>query len=318
MIRKKVLIFGASGQIGRYCIRRLVKDNFKVIATTRNRHQKGYILKTQAPIGYLDIEEVNIFDYTKIESLIENCDVCLNLIGILFEKGKKNTFDNIHSKFPSVLSKICKEKNKKFIHLSALGLEDIKDSKYAISKINGEKKIKNNLPSATILKPSIVFSVDDQFSTRFMSILNLLPVFPLYYNGLTKFSPIHASDVSEIIFKVISDEIYSKDIEVIGPEIINFRGILEIILKAINKKRILLPMPLFLAKISASFFQLLPNPLITIDQLNLLKYDNIKSKNGFTNFDIGCPSKIFFEEGIKHYAYNWREGGKFSLENKEE
>jgi len=75
-------------------------------------------------------------------------------------------------------------------------------------------------------------------------------------------------------------------------------------------------MPLFLAKISATFFQLLPNPLITIDQLNLLKYDNIKSENGFTNFDMGCPSKIFFEEGIKNYAYNWREGGKFSLENK--
>ena len=205
-------------------------------------------------------------------------------------------------------------KKKKLVHLSALGLEEAKDSLYALSKLNGEESIKKNLPSATILKPSIVYSVDDKFTTKFMSILNLLPIFPLYYNGSTKFCPVHASDVSEVIFKVISNEIYSKSIEVIGPEIITFKEILEKLLFAINKKRILLPLPLFLAKASASIFQLLPTPLITNDQLKLLKYDNIKSINGITNFDIGVPSKILFDKGIKEYAYNWREGGKFSLE----
>ena len=314
MIKKKVLIFGASGQIGRYCIRRLVKDNYKVVALTRNKHQKAYILKTQAPIGYLDIEETDIFNEEKITKFISETDICINLIGILFEKGKRNTFENIHNKFPKLLSKICSKHNKKLIHLSALGLEDAKDSLYASSKLNGEESIKNNLTSATILKPSIVYSVDDKFTTKFMSMLSLLPIFPLYYNGATKFCPIHASDVSEVIFKVISNEIYSKSIEVIGPEVLTFKEILQKLLIAINKKRVLLPLPLFIAKASASIFQLLPTPLITNDQLNLLKYDNIKSKNGVTNFDIGVPSKIFFDKGIKQYAYNWREGGKFSLE----
>ena len=315
MIKKKVLIFGASGQIGRYCIRRLVKDNYKVIAVTRNKHQKAYILKTQAPIGYLDIEEADIFNEKKLKKFISEADICINLIGILFEKGKKNTFENIHNKLPNLISKICSDQNKKLIHVSALGLSKATDSSYAISKLKGEENIKKNLPTATIVKPSIVYSVDDNFTTKFMGLLNLLPIFPLYYNGLTKFSPVHATDVSEVIFKIISNEIYSKSIEVIGPEVISFKEILQKILKAINKKRLLLPLPLFIANVSASIFQLLPTPLITKDQLKLLKYDNIKSQDGITNFDIGIPSKISFEKGIKEYAYNWREGGKFSLEN---
>ena len=315
MIKKKVLIFGASGQIGRYCIRRLVKDNYKVIAVTRNKHQKAYILKTQAPIGYLDIEEADIFNEKKLKKFISEADICINLIGILFEKGKKNTFENIHNKLPNLISKICSDQNKKLIHVSALGLSKATDSSYAISKLKGEENIKKNLPTATIVKPSIVYSVDDNFTTKFMGLLNLLPIFPLYYNGLTKFSPVHATDVSEVIFKIISNEIYSKSIEVIGPEVISFKEILQKILKAINKKRLLLPLPLIIANVSASIFQLLPTPLITKDQLKLLKYDNIKSQDGITNFDIGIPSKIYFENGIKEYAYNWREGGKFSLEN---
>ena len=314
MIRKKVLIFGASGQIGKYCIRRLVSNNFRVIAVTRNTHQKGYILKTQAPIGFIDIREVDLNDIDKIRKLIDESDICLNLIGILFEKGKKNTFEKIHVNFPEIISSICKDKNKNLIHVSALGLSRAKDSKYAISKIDGEKKIRQNLPEATIVKPSIVYSVDDNFTTRFMSILGIIPFFPLYYNGLTKFTPVHATDVAEVICHVITKEIFFKDIEVVGPEVLSFGEIIKKIISSIDKKRILIPMPIFLAKISASFLQILPNPLITRDQLNLLRYDNIKSENGTTNFDIGCPSKIFFEEGIKKYAYNWRQGGEFSIE----
>ncbi len=313
MIRKKVLIFGASGQIGRHCIRRLVKNNFRVIAATRNSHQKGYILKTQAPIGFIDIREINIKDDRKIRETIKESDICLNLVGILFEKGKNSTFEKIHTNFPDKLSKICKEESKNFVHVSALALSKAKDSSYAISKIEGEKKIRENLSNATIIKPSIVYSVDDNFTTRFMSILSLLPIFPLYYDGQTKFSPVHVTDVAELICYVISNEIYSKDIEVIGPEILSFKEIMKIIIKSIEKKTMLVPMPLFIAKISASILQIFPNPLITRDQLNLLKYDNIKSENSISNFDIGCPSKIFFESAIKKYSYNWKQGGQFSI-----
>ena len=176
-----------------------------------------------------------------------------------------------------------------------------------------KKKIRDNFNKATIIKPSIIHSVDDSFTTRFLTLLKILPVFPLYYSGSTKFSPIHVSDVVELIFYVISKELLSKDIEAIGPEILTFKEIIQKLLNCIDKKRLLIPMPLILAKISATFFQLFPNPLISIDQLNLLKYDNIKSDGGITNFDIGCPSKIFLEESVKSYSFNWRDGGQFSI-----
>ena len=317
MITKKVLIFGASGQIGRYCIRRLVRNNYKVIATTRNIHQKGYILKTQAPIGYLDIEQISILDEEKINQLLSNVDVCINLVGILHEKGKFNTFHKIHTEFPDTISKICKQKNVNLIHVSALALDKATDSKYAQSKINGEKKIRENFDRAIIIKPSIIFSVDDKLSTRFMSLLSLFPIFPIYYNGSTKFTPIHASDLAELIFNVISKEIVSKDIEAIGPEVLTFKEIIQILSKCIKKKILLLPIPLFLAKISAIFFQIFPNPPLTLDQLRLLKYDNIKSENGITNFDIGCPSKISFEDSVLKYSFNYTEGGQFSINKNE-
>ena len=115
---KNCLIFGASGQIGRNLIRKLTKNNYKVIAVTRNLHQKAYVLKTQANPGYIDIVESSIFDENNLRELVKNADICINLIGILFEKGKNNTFENIHEKFPKFLSNICKEYNiKQFIHI---------------------------------------------------------------------------------------------------------------------------------------------------------------------------------------------------------
>ena len=312
---KNCLIFGGSGQIGRHLIRKLTKNNITVTVVTRNIHQKSYIIKTQGNAGYIDIVEANIYDEKRIRELFSKADICVNLIGILFEKRKGNTFYNIHALFPSLLAKLSKEfKLKNFIHLSALGINDAKDSVYANSKLEGEKNILNNFPLATILRPSIVYSVDDNFTTNLMSLLNKLPIFPLYYSGKTKFTPIHCSDLTDIIYYIISNNINSKIIECAGPEVITFKNIIERLLKLINKKRILLPMPLPLASISAKLFQLFPNPLLTEDQLRLLKYDNILSKKYKDNFDIGMPSKRYFNEEVKKYSYMWREGGQFSTE----
>ncbi len=313
MKAKNCLIFGGSGQIGRHLIRKLTKNNYRVTVVTRNIHQKSYIIKTQANAGYIDIVEANIFDENKIRKLFEKADICINLIGILFEKKRGNSFKNIHSIFPSLLAKLCKEyKLKHFIHISALGIGDAKDSIYANSKLEGEKNIIDNFSLATILRPSIVYSIDDNFTTNFMTILNRLPCFPLYYNGKTKFMPIHCSDLTDIIYYIISNKIYSNIIECVGPEVFSFKEILEKLLKLIQKKRILIPLPLFIANFSASFFELMPKPLITKDQIKLLKYDNIVSGKYKTNSDIGIPSKKFFYNEVKKYCYMWREGGQFS------
>ena len=310
---KNCLIFGASGQIGRHLIRKLTKNNYKVTAVTRNVHQKGYVLKTQGNAGYIDVVELNIFNENKLKDLISRADICINLIGILYEKNKGNTFKNIHTIFPSLISKICKECNvQQFIQLSALGIEDAVDSNYAKSKLEGEKNIKENFKHATILRPSVVYSVDDNFTTNFMTLLNRLFIFPLYYNGNTKFMPIHCSDLTEIIYQVISKNIISHTIECVGPETISLKDILKRLLKIIEKNRLLIPLPLFLAKLSAAFFQLLPNPLLTLDQLRLLKYNNVASGKYKTNFDIGIPSVCRFDVEVEKYAFMWKESGQFS------
>ena len=315
MKAKNCLIFGGSGQIGRNLIRKLTKNNYRVTVVTRNIHQKSYIIKTQANAGYINIVEANIFDEKKIRSLFKEADICINLIGILFEKKRGNTFKNIHSVLPSLLSKLCKEyKLKNFIHLSALGINDAIDSDYAKSKLEGESNILKNFPLATILRPSVVYSVDDNFTTNFMTLLSRLPFFPIYYKGETKFAPIHCSDLTDIIYHVISKNIYSNIIECVGPEIISFKELLEKLQSLIEKKRLLIPFPLPVAQLTARFFELLPNPILTRDQLRLLKYNNIQSGKYKTNSDVGIPSIKFFDQEVKKYCYMWKEGGQFSTE----
>jgi uncharacterized protein YbjT (DUF2867 family) len=312
MKQKEILLFGASGQIGRNLIRNLTKNNYKIIAVTRNIHRAGYILKTQANPGYLELVELSNFNLNRIEDLIKNCDICINLIGILYET-KNQHFKTLHSDFPTMLSKIAnKFKIKKFIHLSSLGIESATDSKYAMSKLEGEKNIKQNFKNFVIIKPSIVYSVDDNFTTNFMTLLSRLPIMPLYYDGKTKFSPIHVSEIVDIIYNIIEKDYSGLTLECIGPEILSFKEIILNLLSSIQKKRLLLPLPGPLASITAKILQLLPNPLLTEDQLKLLKYDNVKSGIYKTNFDLGFEANKKFNIEIDKYSYNWRTGGQFA------
>ncbi len=315
MKEKNCLIFGGSGQIGRNLIRKLAKNNYKMTVVTRNIHQKSYIIKTQANAGFINIVEAKIFDEKKIRNLFENSEICINLIGILYESKRGNTFRNIHTIFPSILAKLSKEyKLKQFIHLSSLGINEATDSQYAKSKLEGEANILENFPLANILRPSIVYSVDDNFTTNFMTLLNRLPFFPLYYSGKTKFMPIHCSDLTEIILDIITKKRNSNIIECVGPEVITFKEIINKLLLSIDRKRILFDMPFLFASLTANFFQLLPKPLLTVDQLKLLKYDNVPSGKYKTNFDIGIPSKKYFDEEVKKYSYMWKDGGQFSTD----
>ncbi len=307
-----ILIFGSSGQIGKSLIRKFTNNNFRVIAVTRSIHRKGYQIKTQSNYGYLELEEINSFNEDDISNLMERASICINLIGILYEK-RKSDFNKIHSDLPSLLSKLAyKNSIDQFIHLSALGIESATDSKYALSKLNGEKKVRQNFPKSVILKPSIVYSIDDNFTTNFMRLLSMLPAMPLYYDGKTKFTPIHVSDLASIIFEIVQKKITGETIECIGPEVFTFKEIILKILKSIKKKRLLFSLPLPLAKFNAKLFQMMPKPLITIDQLKLLKYHNIASNKYKTNFDIKIDATKKFENEINKYSYNWTRGGQFS------
>ena len=217
---------------------------------------------------------------------------------------------------PNLLAQAANKINlDKFIHISALGIEDAIDSKYAKSKIEGEKKIIKNFSNSIILKPSIIYSVDDNFTTRFMKLLSILPIMPLYYSGNTKFTPIHVSDIVNIIYKMVESKNKNIILECIGPETLSFKEIIKILLNSIEKKRLLIPFPTPLAKLSAKLLQLLPQPLLTEDQLKLLKYDNIKSGKYKNNFDLGLDAKKKFSNEIVKYSYNWKSGGQYSKIN---
>ena len=157
---KNCLIFGGSGQIGSFLIRKLTKNNFKVTVVTRNIHQKGLKIKTQGNAGFIEIKEIKIFEENKIERLFSEADYCINLVGILYEKRKGNTFKNIHTIFPTLLARLCKKHNlKHFVHISALGINRATDSQYAKSKLEGENNILSNFPKSTILRPRLFFQI---------------------------------------------------------------------------------------------------------------------------------------------------------------
>ena len=312
MKSKEILLFGATGQIGRNLIKKLSKNNYKITAVTRNIHRAGYILKTQANPGYLTLVELKNFQLEKIEELIKNCSICVNLIGILYE-SKKISFKTIHTNLPNMLSSVAnKYKIEKFLHLSSLGIEKSSDSKYASSKLEGEIKIKKNFKNSIIVKPSIVYSVDDKFTTNFMTLLSRLPIMPLYYGGKTKFAPIHVLDLVDILYDLIDGENRNMILECVGPEELSFKEIISKLLFSIKKKRLMIPLPMPFAKISAKVLQLFPKPLLTEDQLKLLKYDNVRSGKYKTNFDIGFKTNRLFSDEIEKYSFNWRTGGQFA------
>ena len=311
---KEILVFGASGQIGRHLLRKLARKNFRVTAVTRNLHQKAYILKSQANAGWINIVEMGTPDNQKLSKIFQNKDICINLVGILNEK-QESSFNNIHCLFPKHLANLSKKYNiKQFIHLSALGVEDALNSKYAQSKFNGENEIKKILQNFVILRPSLVYSVDDKFTTMLMNILKLFPIFPLYYEGKTIFHPIHVVDMCEIIEKVILNEIIGETIECIGPEKISFKEIINRITKSLEIKRLMIPVPLFFAKIFANIFEItMKNPLLTKDQLILLNYNNSPSGKYKTNIDLNLNLNLkYFDEEILKYSYMWKTGGEFS------
>ena len=187
--------------------------------------------------------------------------------------------------------------------------------KYAKSKLNGENAVRKNFKEAIILKPSIIYSVDDNFTTMLMGLFNILPIFPLYYRGKTKFMPLHCSDICKLIVDLVENDTLCGTIECIVPEEMTFKEIIDKLLKLIDKKRLLIPIPIFAANIIATFFQILPKPLITRDQIKLLFYDNIPSRKYKTNFDINKSFKLKFEQEVEKYCYMWKETGEYAKKN---
>ena len=308
--QKIIAIFGAGGFLGKHLMRQLTKLDYRVKVATRNPYLKGYLKPLGNP-GQIELFKTNIFNPEDIKQVLKNCDLAINLVGILYET-RKQKFNQVHAKFPYLLSNLCNEIGvKNLVHISALGVREGHISKYMQSKLEGEKNIQKVFKPSVILRPSLVFGPEDKFFNVFASIAQFSPALPLIGGGKTKFSPIYVGDVAKAIVKTLKLENSKPKIyELGGPKNYSFKELMEILLEEIKKKRFLIPIPFSVAKLQSYFLQMMPNPLLTSDQVDMLKYNNIVSGEYPTLEDLGIRGKTI-QSILPKYIYRFRTGGQF-------
>ena len=308
--QKIIAIFGAGGFIGKYLIRELTKLEYRIKVATRNPYLKGYLKPLGNP-GQIELFKTNIFNSEDVKRVLKNCDFAINLVGILYET-RKQKFNHVHSQFPYLLSCLCNEIGiKNLVHISALGIKERHPSEYMQSKFKGEKNIQETFKPSVILRPSLVFGPEDKFFNTFASIAQFSPFIPLIGGGKTKFSPIYVGDVAKSIVKALElNNSKPKIYELGGPENYSFKELMEILLTEIKKKRFLIPLPFSMAKFQSYFLQIMPNPLLTPDQVEMLKYNNIVSGDYPTLKDLGITGTAI-QSILPKYIYRFRTGGQF-------
>ena len=309
--QKIIAIFGGGGFLGKHLIRQLTKLDYRIKVATRNPYLKGYLKPLGSP-GQIELFKTNIFDLGNVKRVLKNCDLAINLIGILYET-KKQKFNLIHSQFPYLLSKLCGELGiKNLIHVSALGVKEKHISQYMQSKLLGERNIQDTFKPSVILRPSVVFGPEDKFFNTFASLVQFSPILPLIGGGKTKFAPIYVGDVAKAIVKALElNNSEPKIYELGGPENYSFKQLMEILLTEIKKKRFLVTVPYGFAKFQSYFLQMMPNPLLTSDQVEMLKYNNIVSGDYPTLKNLGI-SGTPIQSILPKYIWRFRSGGEFN------
>ena len=286
--KKTITVFGGTGFIGRNLIGKIAKKGFKIVVPTRNPYLHGY-LKPMGDPGQIEVLKFNPFDFSSLNEFIKSSEIVINCIGVLYEK-KNQKFDHVHHLFPKFLSSILdKEITKKFIHISALGVNKNSNSLYIKSKFQGEEAVIDNFKNSIILRPSIVFGTNDSFFNLFNKLINILPIIPLA-RSKTKFQPCYVGDVTDAIIEIIEKVNLNTIYELGGPKIYTFKELIETLLVSLKKKRLIVELPDFAARVQAKVMQLLPNPLLTEDQLEILKSDNVCSNQypGFKELGISA------------------------------
>ncbi len=309
---KVATIFGGTGFLGRQIVKELAERGVTIKIATRIP-ESAYFLKTCGTIGQIVAIPCNYSDAGSISDAVRGSDFVVNCVGILFEKGKKSKFQNIHVDLAAMIAKACTDENiDKFIHVSALGC-DKSSSKYGKSKHDGEKAVLSNYPSATILRPSVMFGKDDNFFNMFAQISRFTLVLPLIGGGETKFQPIYVGDVANTTIKILlsNNDYKGKTYQLGGADIVTFKEIYEKLFKYTGRTRKLIKLPFALAKIEAAFLSLLPKPLLTPDQVESLKTDNIVEDGalGLNIFDITPKSMDLI---LPEYLAVYKSGGRFA------
>lgn len=307
MTDRLITIFGGAGFIGRHLVRSLAAKGWRIRVVSRKPALCGH-LQPLGDVGQIVVQPVNTSDEKAIANLLAGSNAVVNLVGILYENSSQR-FDEVHGKLPGRIARAARTVGiRDMVHVSAIGADPQSASAYARSKAEGERMVREALPEAVILRPSIVIGPEDNFFNRFAAMARLSPALPLIGGGTSRFQPVYVADVAAAIVKGLTvDEARGESFELGGPKVYSFADLMRYMLEVIGRKRLLLNLSYGLASFQARFFELLPTPLLTRDQVELLKTDNIVSNDAKTLSDLGLsPTPI--EMIVPTYLARYRLG----------
>lgn len=309
-----VTVFGGSGFLGRNVVRALAKRDFRIRVAVRRPELAGH-LQPLGRVGQIHAVQANLRYPASVQAAMRDSHVAINLVGILTASGAQS-FDAVQAKGAQTVAQAAAAAGARMVHVSAIGADENSLSAYARSKAAGEKAVLAAAPSATILRPSVVFGPEDQFTNRFAGLARMSPMLPLIGGGLTKMQPVYVGDVAAAVAEAVDGKAKPGAIyELGGPEVLTMREIMEVILAITERNRMLVSLPFGLAKLQAQFLQFAPGPLkLTPDQVELLRSDNVVSDAAkaacLTLEGLGiAPDSM--EAVAPQYLWRFRAAGQF-------
>src|SRR3954471_18591448 len=269
-----ITIFGGSGFLGRHLVRALAKRHYRIRVAVRRPDLAGH-LQPLGRGGQIHAVQANVRHTGSVEAAVRDADIVINLVGILFERGRQR-FDTVQAFGAEQVALAAANHGARMIQVSAIGADEHSPSRYARAKAEGEKAVLAAKPDATVFRPSIMFGPEDDFFNKLAAVARVLPALPLVGGGETKFQPVFVGDVAEAIARAVDGDAKAGAVyELGGPEVRTFKQLMEYVLEVTERRRLLVPLPFGLAKLQANFLQYLPKPLLTPDQVELLKADNV-------------------------------------------
>jgi uncharacterized protein YbjT (DUF2867 family) len=308
-----ITIFGGSGFLGRHLVRALARRHYRIRVAVRRPDLAGH-LQPLGRVGQIHAVQANVRHAGSVDAAARDADVVINLVGILFERGRQR-FDTVQAFGAEQIALAAANHGARMIHVSAIGADENSTAAYARSKAEGERSVRAATPEAVIVRPSIMFGPEDDFFNKFAALARLLPALPLIGGGVTRFQPVFVGDVAEAICRAVDGLARPGMIyEAGGPEVRSFRELIEYVLAVTERKRLLVPLPFPIAKLQAAFLQWLPKPLLTPDQVELLKTDNVVSdaakREGRTLDGLGI-APVAMEVVVPSYLWRFRKTGQF-------
>ena len=311
---KLVTVFGGSGFVGRHLVRALAKRGYRIRVACRRPDLAGH-LQPLGNVGQIQAIQANLRVRWSVNRAVEGADHVVNLVGILYESGRQS-FAAVQDFGARAVAEAARAAGAGLTHMSAIGADAQSQSIYAQTKARGEKAALDTVKDATVIRPSIVFGPEDEFFNRFANMARYSPVLPLIGGGTTRFQPVYVGDVAEAIARSVDGAVKGGRIyELGGPRVMTFRECLEEMLEIVDRKRILAPVPWWLARLQGSVLGLLPNPLLTADQVTLLETDNVVSveaeKAGRTLAAFGIQPQTTTAI-LPTYLWRYRAAGQFT------